>query len=131
MTCSGCNSELPDSARSCPQCRKLVHAAELQDFADRARAAWRVGNFVEERSWWSKSLDLLPEDSVQYRSIQARVVEIDQQAATAASSGEWKKKLSMGIGPFLLLGTGAGRKPRVFSSAEHFTAPMPTGIASA
>jgi len=109
MTCSGCNSELHDSARSCPQCQKLVHAAELQDYADRARAAWRVGKFVEERSWWAKSLDLLPEDSVQYRSIQARVAEIDQQAAAAASSGEWKKKLSMGIGPFLLLVLAKGK----------------------
>jgi Zn-dependent protease len=109
MTCSACNSELPDLARSCPQCQKLVHAAELQDYANRARAAWRVGNFAEERSWWAKSLDLLPEDSVQYRSIQARVAEIDQQTAAAASSGEWKKKLSMGIGPFLLLALAKGK----------------------
>jgi len=109
MICSGCGAGIPDSARSCSQCNRLVHAAELQKLAERARAAWRIGAFAEERSWWMKSLDLLPEDTVQCRSILARVAEIDQQAAAAAASGNWKKKASMGIGPLLLLLLAKGK----------------------
>jgi len=41
---------------------------------------------------------------VQFRSIQARIAELDQQAATAAASGSsWKKASQMGIGPLVVL----------------------------
>ena len=110
MTCSSCHSELAESALSCPQCRQLTHSAELEDLAQRARAAWRVGKFAEERGLWEQSLKLLPEETVQYRSIHARIAEIDQHNATASPSagGGWKKA-ALGIGPLLLLLLAKGK----------------------
>src|SRR5207302_8977652 len=89
---------------SCPQCSRLIHGAQLEELAQRARAAWRVGRFAEERSLWEQSLRLLPQDTVQFRSIQTRIGELDAQAAAASASsqGGWKKA-SMGIGPVLVL----------------------------
>jgi Zn-dependent protease len=92
-------------ALSCPACRRLTHSAALEDLARRAQAAWRVGKFAEERALWAESLALLPEDTVQYSKIQARMAEIDGQSAAASGDGEswWKNKAGMGAGPLLLL----------------------------
>ena len=108
MICPDCSVEIDAAALSCPGCRRLTHAAELEELAGRARAAWRVGKFAEERELWAKSLALLPEDTVQHRSIQARIAEIDQHtaASTGGAAGHkswWQDKASMGLGPMLLL----------------------------
>jgi len=86
MICSGCHQEIAESELSCPQCSRLVHGAELEELAQRARASWRVGRFTEERALWELSLRLLPQDTVQFRSIQARIHELDEQAAAASAS---------------------------------------------
>ena len=106
MICPDCSAEMEPGALSCPGCRRLTHSAELEDLAGRAQAAWRVGKFAEERALWAESLALLPEDTVQYRKIQARIAEIDQQTAAATPGGGanwWRDKAGMGIGPLLLL----------------------------
>jgi Zn-dependent protease len=104
MTCGSCKTEIADQALSCPECRSLVHTAELQDLSNRARAAWRIGRFAEERTLWQESLKLLPEETVQFRSIRARLDELDRQTAAAAASGNpWKKATQMGAGPLLAL----------------------------
>jgi Zn-dependent protease len=109
MTCSACGSELQEPALSCPGCRRLTHAAKLEQLAQRAQAAWRVGKFREERELWGESLTLLPEDTVQYRSIRARADELDRQAQGAHASGDGWKKASAGIGPALLLILAKGK----------------------
>src|SRR5271165_6812364 len=103
MTCSGCGAEIAEQALSCPQCQRLTHRAKLEELAQRARAAWRVGKFAEERALWQQSLALLPEDTVQHRSIAARIAEIDGQSQAAHASGGGWKKASMGLGPALLV----------------------------
>ncbi len=109
MMCPSCRADLTDTALSCPQCRRLTHAAQLEDLARRAKAAWRVGKFAEEREIWSQSIALLPEDTVQYRSVRARLDELEQQTAAAQPShGGWRKA-SKGIGPALLLLLGKGK----------------------
>ena len=103
MTCASCTSDLPEATLSCPQCRRLTHAEQLERLAEQGRAAWRVGKFQQEREIWAQSLLLLPEDTVQYRTIHARIEEIDQQSAAAPpSSGGWRKA-SMGLGPALVV----------------------------
>src|SRR5438046_1214896 len=91
--CAGCNGGIAEGALSCLHCLRLTHAAQLEDLAKEARAAWRVGRFADERNLWVQSLSLLPEDTVQHAKIQARVAELDQQAAVAAEarSGGWRK----------------------------------------
>jgi Zn-dependent protease len=109
MTCPACGTDRSDSALSCPQCRRLTHAAQLEDLARQAKAAWRVGKFAEERELWSRSLALLPEDTVQYRSVRARVDELDQQTAEAHPTHSGWRKASLGVGPALLLILGKGK----------------------
>jgi Zn-dependent protease len=94
---------------SCPQCRRLTHGSELEELAKRARAAWRVGKFSEERELWAQSCALLPEDTVQHRSIQARIAEIDRQSSAGTPSGGDWKKASMGIVPALVLLLSKGK----------------------
>src|ERR1035441_2309284 len=84
MTCSACGAAMEPAALSCPACRRLTHAAALEDLAKRAGAAWRIGDFTLERTLWVQSLPLLPEDTVQHRTIRARIDEIDQQRSASA-----------------------------------------------
>ena len=110
MNCPGCGVELPESALCCTGCRRLVHTEKLGDLARRAKEAWRLGHFAEERALWAESLALLPEDTVQHKSIAARVAQIDEQMAGAEQhSSEWKKKASMGAGPLLVLLLSKGK----------------------
>ena len=93
MTCSACGASIAPSGLSCTACRRLTHATELEDLARRAGAAWRVGDFSLERKLWAQSLPLLPEDTVQHQTIQARVSEIDRQRSEPAGAPEsgWQK----------------------------------------
>jgi Zn-dependent protease len=93
------------SALSCLACRRLTHAAELEDLAKRAGAAWRVGDFSTERTLWAQSIALLPQETVQHRTIQARLDEIDRHRSDSAGTpaGHWRQKFSMGAGPLLVL----------------------------
>lgn len=111
MNCSACGALMEPSALSCPACRRLTHGAELEDLAKRAGAAWRVGDFTTERTLWAQSLALLPEDTVQHRTIQARLEEIGRQRTESAGApqGGWRQKVSMGAVPLLLLALTKGK----------------------
>lgn len=110
MNCPGCGNGLEDSALSCPECRRLVHGAKLEDLARRAKEEWRLGHFTEERALWLESLTLLPEDTVQHKTIAARIGELDGMLAGAPpeSRAGWKKA-SMGAGPALVLLLSKGK----------------------
>ena len=101
--CAACRAEIDEASLSCPQCLRLTHAAELEDLATRARAAWRVGDFATERTLWAQSLALLPEDTVQHRTIQARLAELEQMTAAAGESRKGWAKATAGIGPAVAL----------------------------
>ena len=112
MNCTACGAAMELEALSCPACRRLTHAAALEDLAKRAGAAWRIGDFTLERTLWVQSLPLLPEDTVQHRTIQARIDEIDRQRSVSAGStpaGDWRQKIGMGVGPLLLLALTKGK----------------------
>ena len=110
MNCPGCGSDLSESALSCPLCRRLIHAQKLEDLARRAREAWRLGHFAEERALRAESLALLPEDTVQHRTIAARIAEIDgtMEGAARQPHTDWKKG-SLGAGAALLLLLSKGK----------------------
>lgn len=110
MNCTGCGGDLAECALSCPQCRRLVHADVLENLTQRAKDAWRLGNFAEERERWAEALLLLPEDTLQHRTIAAHIAEIDRtMGAAAQNSHQGWKKASMGLGPTLLLLLGKGK----------------------
>src|SRR6266496_3752595 len=99
--CPACSESIPTTLLSCPHCRRLTHAEELEGLAEKARAAWRKGDMARERELWSRSAELLPQETVQYRSIRARLDELDR-LVTPQRSGAWGKA-SMGIGPALVV----------------------------
>src|ERR1017187_7156363 len=111
MNCTACGAAMELEALSCPACRRLTHATALEDLAKRAGAAWRIGDFPLERTLWAQSLPLLPADTVQHRTMQARLAEIDQQRAPTGGAPEshWRQKVSMGAGPLLLLALTKGK----------------------
>jgi Zn-dependent protease len=102
--CANCQSALDASELSCPNCNTLTRSAELQQLAEQARAAGVAGQLVKSRELWQQAIALLPENTVQYRSIQARITDLDQRIADgqAHTSSVWKKAAA-GIGPVALI----------------------------
>ncbi len=109
MTCGTCANPLDPNALSCTNCQNLVHATALESLAARASEAWRLGRFAEERALWIESLALLPEDTVQHRTIANRVAEINRAlpGETEKSAGGWKK--AAGFGPVALAALGKAK----------------------
>ncbi len=73
--------------------------------ARKAQIAANGGNLTQAKDFWTQSLAYLPPETVQYRSIQARVTELDQQINSGASAGQagWRKRATAGLGPIALL----------------------------
>ena len=107
VACPGCSESISTTVLSCPHCRRLTHADELERLAADARAAWNKGDMRRERELWGRAVELLPEDTVQYNSIRARLNELDRVVTPQQSSG-WGKA-SMGIGPALVLLLSKGK----------------------
>jgi Zn-dependent protease len=102
--CPDCGSPAAEGALSCPQCRRLTFAAELARLAAEAKTAAAGRDAEAERTCWRQALRLLPEDTLQYRSIQARLAELEAlPQAPAKSHAAWKKGLiALGPAAFLL-----------------------------
>ena len=83
--CPHCNAALPPSGLSCPSCGQLVHAAQLEGLAERAKLAERAGDAAAARAAWAEALPLLPPETLQYRKVQALVDALDARLATAAA----------------------------------------------
>jgi Zn-dependent protease len=117
-TCADCRAPLDPTALSCPTCHALTHAHELESLAEQAQAATHRHDLAATRDLWARSLALLPPDTVQYRSIRARIAQIDAQThdpshpaspdAPTPSAGKWGKGAA-GIGPALLLALSKGK----------------------
>src|SRR5271169_3925803 len=87
-SCSGCGGVLEFQALSCPTCGRLTHAPELQTLSSQAQAEAATGNLARSRDLWQHALVLLPEDTVQHRSIQARITELDAKLEPPSTSSE-------------------------------------------
>ena len=108
--CPQCSAEVTEEALSCPQCNRLTRGAELENLARQAKAAWRIGKFAEEHDLWKRSLLLLPQDTVQYAKIEARVAELEQQSRIASGEeGKGWPKATAGIGPAILVLLSKGK----------------------
>jgi Zn-dependent protease len=104
-SCRDCSTALADSVLSCPQCGWLIHSERLEELAKRARASWRIGDFAAERTLWCETAALLPEGTVQHRTVSARIAELDEQIKPLpgkASPGR-DRAATLGIGSALLI----------------------------
>lgn len=102
LNCPDCGVFVPPPALSCPRCHCLIHAAELETLARKAVAASNGGDFLAARGYWSQSAALLPAESIQYKSIQARIADLDAKVAVAPGSSSGWKKMAGGLGPLAL-----------------------------
>src|SRR5580658_4141692 len=128
-TCADCRAPLDPTALSCPACHALTHAQELESLAAQAREASLRHDLAAERDLWDRSSALLPPDTVQYRSIRARITQLNaqiaaesgdasrpgastpgfqDQGAPQSAAGKWGKGAA-GIGPALLLLLSKGK----------------------
>ena len=69
-----------------------------------AQQATAASRWIEARDLWTQTLSLLPPDTVQYRSVQARINDLNQQVTVAPAQPQkqgWKKGAA-GLGPIAL-----------------------------
>jgi Zn-dependent protease len=102
--CPECAAPLSPSALSCPRCQRLTHAEQLQSIAAQAQQATSAKRWSEARDLWVQSLPMLPSDTVQYRSVQARIADLERQIALVPAHPDRKgwKKGAAGVGPVAL-----------------------------
>jgi Zn-dependent protease len=106
-TCPQCSAQLTTEALSCPSCHQLIHTAELERLASEAKAATQSGDVPAASAAWRKALSLLPPESLQYASVDARIAELEAPADAPAPAVEqpspaWTKRLGA-LGPIGLL----------------------------
>ncbi len=111
IACPACGTILPTTALSCPACNCLIHADELEDFVRKAQIAANGANWPVARDFWSQSLALLPPETLQAKSIQARIADLDSKIGMTSASGggpsqaparSWRKGAA-GLGPIAFL----------------------------
>jgi hypothetical protein len=118
--CASCGAMLAPQALNCFNCHQLVHAAELEEVAARARQCEASNDILGAVRAWRDALDLLPMDSVQAKAILDHLNELAAAArlnktAQPDKTPEWLKKLGpigavialiLGKLKFLLVGLG-------------------------
>ena len=104
--CPDCRQTLTGAELSCPACHTLLYASELEDLARKAQIAANGGSLVQVRDYWAQSLAYLPPETLQYRSIQARIADLNEKITVAgptAHGGGWGKKAAGGLGPIAVM----------------------------
>lgn len=86
VLCPECGTQVAAALRSCPRCRRLVHAEEFKRLAAEAEEASRGGATARARDAWRSALNLLPEGSRQYQLVRARVEELSRKVETEGPS---------------------------------------------
>src|SRR5450432_4718925 len=118
--CPSCGLFVAPALLVCPQCRALVHRAELEQIAAAADAASSRGELAEAMASWRRALLLLPAESKQYAQITGTIrglrEKLDAGAPTAASPASD------------VPGTGAESPPRA-TGWRRFRAAISSGLA--
>jgi Zn-dependent protease len=123
--CTECGAQIAGSLLACPNCGRLVHAAELKLLAAEADAAEREGDGTRALESWRLMLTLLPAQSTQHARVLAKVQALSAQvtagspaAAPTKPKTSPRSKAAAGLGTigvllakfkwgiFLLLGKG-------------------------
>lgn len=109
-TCPDCGTAAAPEALSCPICGRLTHGDELAELAQKAKLATASGDLSSAIAHWTRALGLLPPETVQYASVQAKIMELQGQQETqqAKANSGWKGKAT-GIGSTLLLLLAKGK----------------------
>jgi len=107
--CPDCGVSLAPLTLSCPGCGRLTRSAELEQLAQPARAATTAGDYPAALDAWHRAAQLLPPNTVQYATIQARISELRSQIAAGKSTPKSNWKTGAGAGSALLLLLSKGK----------------------
>lgn len=77
--CPNCATELAPNLLTCPACRRLVHSDRLKELAD---TATKAANPSDALAAWREAIVLLPANTKQYETIQARISELGKVVDT-------------------------------------------------
>src|SRR5579872_6689288 len=102
--CPSCSTALPPSALSCPSCKRLVHAQELELLSQRAKQAEASGALADARVAWTQALPLLPPETLQHAAITARITDLDARIPAVATPPQDPAKQSAWAKRFARLG---------------------------
>ncbi|HUJ48794.1 MAG TPA: site-2 protease family protein [Bryobacteraceae bacterium] len=91
--CQNCGNALGAEALSCSNCGRLAHAQEFDALAQHAKLAGQAGDWHGAKAAWEKALPLLPPDSNEYRTVAARIENINHQLADKNVWGKRAAKL--------------------------------------
>jgi Zn-dependent protease len=91
--CVNCGGALASDALSCPACGKLTHAQEFDALAQHAKLAGQAGDWHAAKLAWEKALPLLPRASNEYRTVSARIENINHQLSDKSALAKWAAKL--------------------------------------
>jgi Zn-dependent protease len=92
-TCARCDTELAPALLSCPSCHALVHAERLKQLASEAESAETSGALKPAMEKWRAAMELLPSDSEQAKTIEARIADLMRRATPSKA-----KLLILGLG---------------------------------
>jgi len=103
-SCPACGVFVGAAALKCSSCGALIHSSTLEQIAAKAQAAAASGDLQAARGLWQQALPLLPSDTLQYRSVLAKITELESRIGTGegASHSGWRKGLAA-LGPVGLL----------------------------
>lgn len=93
--CSNCGSALAPEALSCATCGRLTHAQEFETLSQHARLAGQSKDWNGAKLAWERALALAPPDSSEYRTVKARIQNIDLQLS---DKHVWAKRFAK-LGP--------------------------------
>jgi len=93
--CSNCSTALEPQALACPACKRLTHAMEFEALSQQARLAGSAKDWHGAKNAWERALVLLPPGSAEYRTVKARIQNIDLQLS---NKSVWAKYLAR-LGP--------------------------------
>ena len=106
LVCPQCGTHIASALLACPSCHRLVHTDALKGLAAQAQHAAEAGDPSSALAAWRRALELLPQDSTQYQTVSARVLElsraVDRQPGTTRHHSGWGKGAA-GLGALGLL----------------------------
>jgi Zn-dependent protease len=92
IACAQCAATLQPLALSCPECKTLVYAEQLEELAGQARAASSAGDLAGSLRAWEQALALLPADTVQYRTVQDRIAVLEEGVASRQAADDHSRQ---------------------------------------
>jgi Zn-dependent protease len=107
IACGQCGQAVAPDALACPQCKTLVHAAELEDLKTQALFHEAAGRFGLARDAWMRTLARLPPDTTQAEWVRVHVHQIDdlpapEAAAAPSAAPRWLARLGP-LAPILIV----------------------------